>query len=298
MRWVRSHSTFQKPSPHFKRALLITIAGNVILSIIKGQAAILSSSTAIFADMVNSFSDVVYSSFLVVGLWLAQQPPDRSHPQGHGRFEPVVALIVTMTMSYAAYEAARSAIVRFSEGSRELVIGVPLLILMISMGVKVIMYFIIRRTASQTRSPGLEAAARDNLADVFTSAAAGLGVLGATYLHPLLDPMAGLIVSAWIMRSVVDMVKENLGYLTGAGAPQELLDQFIASVKEIEGVRGVHHVITEFAGPKLVVDMHVNIDGNMRMADAHGICDSAVAVLENYPEVDRAYIHMEPVGHH
>jgi len=297
MRWIRSHSSFSRPSPLFKRALFITIVGNVILSIAKAIAAYLSNSSAIFADAVNSFSDVVYSLFLAVGLWLSQRPPDRSHPQGHSRFEPLAALVVTLTMSFAAYEAARSSIVRFLSDSQTLVVGLPLVILLAAAGVKVVMYLIIHRAAESSNSPGLEAAAKDNLADVFTSVAAALGVLGAVNIHPALDPVAGLLVAGWIIRSVLEMAKENLGYLTGAGASQELLDQFVSAVMEIENVNDVHHVITEYAGPKLLVDMHINIAGDMRLDDAHIICDQAMAALEAFPEVDRAYVHMEPIGH-
>lgn len=297
MRWVRSDTSFSKPSPAFLRALAVTVAGNVVLSIAKGVAAYLSNSSAIFADMVNSISDVIYSLFLVAGLWLAQRPPDRSHPQGHSRFEPFTALIVTLSMSFAAYEAGRSAIVRFSEGGQSLVIGLPLLILLFAAGVKIVMFIFIHRTAEASHSPGLKAAAKDNLADVITTAAAALGVLGAQFIHPALDPIAGLIVAAWILRSVIGMARENLGYLTGAGAGQDLLDRFVTAVKAIENVDDVHHVITEYAGPKLVVDMHINVDGKLSLNAAHAICDQAVAVLEGFPEVDRAYVHVEPIGY-
>lgn len=297
MRWVRSYKSLSKPSLVFTRALMITLAGNVVLSVIKGLAAYLSNSSAIFADTVNSLSDVVYSLFLAAGLWLSHRPPDRSHPQGHSRFEPIAALAVTMTMSFAAYEAARSSIVRFSTGAQPLVIGLPLVILLLAAGIKVVMYLVIHRAAETSRSPGLDAAAKDNLADVFTSAAAALGVLGAVYVHPLFDPVAGFLVAVWILRSVIEMAKENLGYLTGAGASQELLDRFVDAVKIIDNVNDVHHVITEYAGPKLLVDMHINVDGRMSLDDAHIICDHAVETLEAFPEVDRAYVHVEPIGH-
>jgi len=182
--------------------------GNVVLSVIKGFAAYLSNSSAIFSDTVNSFSDVVYSLFLAVGLWISQRPPDRSHPQGHSRFEPIAALVVTLTMSFAAYEAARASIVRFSTNAQPLVIGLPMVILLLAAMIKVVMYFLIHHAAETSRSPGLDAAAKDNLSDVFTSAAAGLGVLGAVYIHPLFDPFAGLLVAGWILRSVIEMTKE------------------------------------------------------------------------------------------
>ncbi len=298
MRWVRSHASFEKPTTMFKWALVIILIGNVALAIAKGFAAYLSNSSAILADAINSLSDVIYSLFLVAGLWLSQRPPDRSHPQGHSRFEPIVALIVTMTMSFAAYEAARSAIARFTGGAQELVIGFPLIILLIATATKIVMYFVILGAARNAKSPGLHAAAKDNLADVFTSIAAGVGVVGTRFIHPFFDPVAGLIVAAWILRSVIEMIKENLGYLTGAGATQELLDKFVSAVKRIDDVDGVHHVITEYVGPKLVVDMHINVDGLMSLDSAHAITDQAIEVLEAFPEVDRAYVHVEPIGHY
>jgi len=297
MQRIRSQPSFSKPSPVFKRALFITLAGNIVLGVIKGIAASLSNSSAIYADFINSLSDVVYSLFLTAGLWFSQRPPDYGHPQGHSRFEPFTGFVVTITMTFAAYEAARSAIMRFRNGADPLDIGIPLLILLIAAVIKVLMYLYLHTAAEQSRSPGLDAAAKDNLSDVFTTAAAAIGVLGAQYISPLIDPIAGLLVAVWIMRSVVEMARENLGYLTGAGAPKELMDQFADAVMAIENVDDVHHVITEYAGPKLLVDMHINVDGNMRLDDAHAICDKAVEVLEAFPEVDRAYVHMEPIGY-
>lgn len=297
MRWVRSQTLSDKSGSVFRNALIITLVGNVILSVIKAFAANLSSSSAIYADMINSISDVVYSLFLIGGLWISRRPPDRSHPQGHSRYEPFIGLVVTITMTYAAYEAARSAIERFRYGEQPLVVGLPLLILLTSVLIKIVMYLFIHRVSEELRSPGLEAAAKDNLADVFTSTSAAVGVLGAKYIHPFFDPIAGLLVGGWILRSVIQMAKENFGYLTGAGAPQELLDQFVEAVKTIEHVDNVHHVITEYAGPRLVVDMHINVDGNMRLIDAHEICDRVAEVLEEFPEVDRAYVHVEPIGY-
>ena len=64
------------------------------------MVAYISGSVALYADAANSVSDVVYSLFMVVGLWMAQRPPDLSHPQGHSRFEPIIGLLVTASMAF------------------------------------------------------------------------------------------------------------------------------------------------------------------------------------------------------
>jgi cation diffusion facilitator family transporter len=297
MRWVRTYHHDEAVAGAYRRALIISLTGNLLLAVIKGLAAYISGSAAVYADAINSVSDVLYSILLIVGLWMALRPPDHSHPQGHSRFEPFAALFVTFTMAFAGFEAGRSSIVRFVRGSEPLTIGIPLVILAVSVGAKVVMYIFIKKAAVRASSPGLEAAAGDNISDVTTSIAAAIGIAGASYVHPILDPIFGLLVSIWIFKSVIELAKENLGYLTGAGADPELVERFRASVAEIDGVENVHHIITEFVGPKLIVDMHINVDGDLTLNAAHDICDSATEKLEKFTQVDRAYVHVEPVGY-
>ena len=297
MRWIRSFHQNEQTLILYRRAMLITLAGNIFLAVIKSFAAYWSGSSAMYADAANSVSDVLYSVILVIGLWVSQRPPDFSHPQGHSRFEPFAALIVTLSMAFAGFAAGRSSIIRFFEGGESIVLGIPLIVLAISIGIKVIMFYMIRKAARETASPGLEAAAKDNISDAGTSFAAALGILGSQFIHPLLDPAAGIFVALWIFKAVFDQAHENLGYLTGAGADPDIQNKFLEAVKKIDGVEDVHHIITDYAGPKLVVDMHINVDGELSLNQAHAICDQAIDALTAFPEVDRAYVHVEPIGY-
>jgi len=297
MRWIRSfHEQNRTPMP-YQRAMLITLAGNIFLAVIKSFATYWSGSSAMYADAANSISDVLYSILLVIGLWMSQRPPDLGHPQGHSRFEPFAALIVTLSMAFAGFEAGRSSIARFAEGGQPIILGIPLIVLIVSVTTKAVMFIQVRKMARETASPGLEAAAKDNISDVWTSAAVATGILGSQLIHPLLDPAAGIFVALLIFKAVFDQARENLGYLTGAGADPEQQKEFIEAVKKIDGVEDVHHIITEYAGPKLVVDMHINVDGELSLNLAHAICDKAIATLTAFPEVDRAYVHVEPIGY-
>lgn len=296
MRWIRDFEPDSSVSRKFRRALVITLTGNLLLASIKGVAAYLSGSTAVLADAINSASDVLYSILLVAGLWLSQRPPDMSHPQGHSRFEPVVALVVTGSMTFAGYQAMRTAIDRFLSGGASIEMGWPALALLISVLIKTLMFFAVRKTACELSSPGLDAASKDNLSDIATSMMAFVGILGSNYVSPLLDPAAGALVALWIFRSVFFTARENMGYLTGAGANEALREKILDTVRSITGVENVHHIITEYAGPRLVVEMHINVDGETTLNRSHEISDQAIAELEKLPEVDRAYVHVEPIG--
>jgi cation diffusion facilitator family transporter len=294
MQWIRDYQPDPEVARLFRRALVITLGGNIILAVGKGAVAYLSGSAALYSDAANSVSDVLYSLMMILGLWMAQQPPDIGHPQGHGRFEPIVGLLVATAMTFAGYEAGRTSIERFLVGGLAVAPGWPILALLISAVIKAAMYDAIRRIASQVASPTLGVVAQDNLSDVLTSGAAFIGVLGSRFLHPLADPIAGALVALWIFRAALSAWKENLRYLTGAGASRETREEIAAVAAKVPGVLGVHQVITEYVGPRLVADLHIDVDGSAPLFEVHRISDDVRAQLEALPEVDRVYVHVEP----
>jgi cation diffusion facilitator family transporter len=289
----------EQPDPHrqrlYQQAILIAIVGNGLLTAGKGTVAWLSGSSAVFSDAANSLSDVLYSLLMGGGLYLAQRPADKSHPQGHSRFEPVVSLLIATMMGIAGFTALREGVLRFLSGATAIEPGWPTAALAGSALVKVAMYLLVRHIGRQAHSPAIRASARDNLSDVLTSAAALLGVWGSRFVHPLFDPAAGVVVSLWIFRTTWEILYENIGYLTGRSAPQELTDHVVAAASSVPGVLGVHQVIADHVGPKLRVDMHIDVDGELTLNQGHAIADQVQAQVEALPQVDLAFVHVEPI---
>ena len=143
-------------------------------------------------------------------------------------------------------------------------------------------------------NPTLATAAKDNLSDVMTSIAAFIGVIGSNLISPIIDPLAGIMVSLWIFRNAYNAGKENLGYLTGKGASEEVRDKIVETASSVAGVLGVHQTITEYIGTRLVVDLHIDMDGSITLDEAHRITDEVTNKVEALMEVDRAYVHVEP----
>ena len=294
MRWVRDFKPQKNQGALYTKAIFITLGGNLLLAISKGIVAALSGSAAIYADAANSASDVVYSLLMVLGLWMATRPPDLSHPQGHSRFEPIVGLIVTFSMAFAGFEAARNAYTRYSTGGEAVALDLPTIILLISALCKAGMFVVIRRIARELTSPTLSTTAKDNLSDVLTSLAAFIGVLASNWIHPLADPIAGFLVAIWIFRQAFLAGRENLGFLTGKSADPDEVKKYIAAVEAVPGVIAVHHFMSDYVGPRLMLDLHINVDGNKTLNEVHEISDAVIRRLEEFPEVDRAYVHVEP----
>ncbi len=298
MQWIREEHPDPGKSRAYRTALIITLVGNILLAVAKGFVSYFSGSIALYADTVNSVSDVIYSVAMVIGLWVVLQPADLSHPQGHSRFEPLVGLVVATMMGIAGYEALRSSISRFVSGGSVISLDLPTIVLLISAAVKAVMFFLITKLARKASSPTLRATAKDHLSDVLTSVAAFLGILGSNFIHPLMDPLAGSLVAIWIFKSAFEAGKENFRFLTGAGANEAMRQKIIETAMSVPGVGRVHHMMSDYVGPTLVVDMHINLPGETSLDKVHAIEDAVVQALEAMPEVDRAYIHVEPIDEH
>lgn len=294
MQLVRDFKPQQDHQKLYNQAVWITLGGNILLAGGKALVAYISGSAAIYSDAANSISDVVYSLLLVFGLYVATRPPDISHPQGHSRFEPLTGLIVTVSMFFASYAAGSNAIQRYLAGGEAIKLDLPTLVLLFSAAIKAVMFVLIRNIGKKLNSPTLKTTAKDNLSDVLTSVAAFIGVVGSTVIHPLADPIAGFLVAIWIFIQAFKAGKENLGLLTGKGASPEEIDEFVKAVQSVPGVIQVHHIMTDYVGPKLIVDIHINVDGNTTLRDSHAISDAVAQKLHEFPQVDRAYVHLEP----
>ena len=297
IRQVRPAHTDPAQLRLYQRAIWIALAGNGSLVLAKGAATWLSGSTALLATTVDSATDLVYTLFMAWGLWRSQQPADEGHPQGHGRIEPVVGVVIAMMMSVAAWEVARRAIGGLWGEPVTFAWGLPAAVLIGSALVKVVMYFAVRGLGERARSPGILASARDNLADVISALAALAGVLAANWIHPLADPLAGLAVAAWIFRNALDILRENVGYLVGRAAEPELVARIHAAACAVDGVEGVHRVIADYVGPQVRAELHADVDGDMSFHDAHEISGAVQAAVEALDEVDLAFVHLEPVQH-
>lgn len=295
MKTVRDYQPAEQTRKSYVKAFYITIIGNLLLVAVKAVVASLTGSAALYAETANSASDVVYSLLMVFGLWISQKPPDHSHPQGHSRFEPLVGLLVTFSMAFAGYQAASTSILKLLAGGIAVKPGLPTLVLAMTAITKGVMYYAILQLSQKTQSPALHATAQDNLTDVMTSSAAFLGILGSYYVSPLLDPIAGLLVSAWIFKAVIGLILENIKYITGGSADKDVVEQILHITNSVPGVLRVHELVTEYVGPRLVVEMHVNVRGDLPLTEAHRINDEIVnRVLDNVQDVDRVYVHLEP----
>jgi cation diffusion facilitator family transporter len=294
IRYIRLYKPNPKQASLFKKALIITFLGNLILAVSKMAVALTGNSAAIMSDGLMSSSDLFYSIMMVIGFWVSQRPPDHSHPQGHSRFEPLVGLMIMTAMGFAAYQAVAQSIYRFQHP--QAIDPISTLVLVFGAVVKLGMFYQVKQIADQTKNPTLRTTAIDNLSDVFTTSGAFVGALGSNFLHSITDPIAGVVVGLVIARNAFNVGRENFNFILGGGANKETLEEITKIVRQVPGVLNLHSLCTEYAGPKLVVDMHVNCDANLPLYRVHQIETEIIEKIKMINDVDRVYVHIEPPG--
>ncbi|QLC33007.1 cation transporter [Halarchaeum sp. CBA1220] len=278
-----------------RRAGVVVLAANLVLLLAKGAVWWYTGSIAVGSEAVNSGADAVYSVVVLGGLYLTTRPADFEHPHGHERIEPFVALFVALGVFAAGagvlYNAS-TAVLTGSYGGAAGPAGVAVLVL--TALAKYGLYRYCRRTGERTNSPALVATALDNRNDILTAGAALVGVLGAMVGVPVLDPVAAGVVSLGILYTGYEIVRDNVNYLVGAAPPEDLRREILERALSHDRVRGAHDVVAHYVGPEVDVSLHIEVEGDLTLFEAHNIESAVVADIRSMPEVDDVFVHVDP----
>ena len=286
--------TDDRPRVLRKVGILLLVV-NVALVLVKGAAWLATGSLAVESEAVNSAADSVYSLVTVAGLYLTTQPPDFEHPHGHERIEPFVGLFVALgifaagaTVLYQSGQALLSGDVSVSRGPTAVAV------LIVAAVTKYGLYRYVLAAADSHNSPALTATALDNRNDILTASAAIVGVIGAGAGYPILDPLAAVVVAIGIVYTGVEVVRDNLGYLLGRAPPEDLRREIIRRALAHPDVEGAHDVIAHYVGPEIDVSLHIEVEGDRTLFEAHDIESTVVEDIRALPEVDDVFVHVDP----
>ncbi|WP_433625172.1 cation diffusion facilitator family transporter [Halomicrococcus sp. NG-SE-24] len=278
-----------------RRAGVVVLAVNLLLAAAKGAVWLQTGSLAVGSEAVNSLADSVYSVVVLAGLYLTTQPPDFEHPHGHERIEPFVSLFVALGVFAAGGLVLWRSTTSILTESITVTTG-PLAVGVL-VGTAVVKYLLYRYclyVGEETHSPALVATGLDNRNDILTAGAALVGVVGARLGAPVLDPVAAGVVSLGILYTGWEIVQDNVDYLVGSAPPEDLRAEIVEQALAHPEVRGVHDVVAHYVGPEIDVSMHVEVEGDRTLREAHDIETDVVEDVRQLPQVDDVFVHVDP----
>ena len=278
-----------------RRVGALVLAVNVGLVIAKALVWQATGSLAVGSEAVNSLADSVYSLVVLAGMYVTTQPPDFEHPHGHERIEPFVALFVAVGVFAAGGLVLWQAITTIRMGTVVTVGGTPAMAVLLATAiVKYLLYRFCLRVGIDHNSPAVIATALDSRADILTALAALAGVLGAAAGFPVLDPIAAVVVGIGILYTGVEIVRDNVHYLVGGAPPPELRAEIVRRALAHPDVKGAHDVVSHYVGPEIDVSIHIEVEGDMTITEAHDIESAVAESIRAIDEVDDVFIHIDP----
>lgn len=279
------------------KTIYLSILSNTLLAIIKGIAGVFGNSYALIADAIESTTDIFSSIFVLFGLKYANKPPDKTHPYGHGKIEPLITFIVVgfliTTATLIAYESIQH-ILTPQKTPEPWTLAVLVVIILW----KEISYRIVSKKGKETNSTVLKADAWHHRSDAITSITAFIGISIALIFgegYETADDWAALFAAAFIFYNAYLIFRPALGEIMDEHLHDDLIDEIRKISNQVEGVLGTEKCFVRKAGMKYHIDLHAIVDANLTVKQGHHIAHKLKDVLQSeIPNLEHVLIHIEP----
>lgn len=290
-----------------KEIYKVTLAGtavNAVLIALKFIAGILGRSSAMVADAVHSLSDFVTDIIVLVFVRISGKPHDKTHDYGHGKFETLATLIIGLILigAGAGLMAGGISLVIDSLHGHSLPrpTWLALSVAAISVVSKEILYRYTIVWGNRLDSPAVVANAWHHRSDAVSSLGTLAGISGAMFLGDrwrILDPIAAILVSVFIIKSGYDIAKPCVTELLEGSLPESTEKEILDTVLSVEGIHDIHNLRTRRIGNGIAIDMHTLMDGDITLNEAHSLATKAEQMLRSrFGANTYISIHMEPAN--
>lgn len=268
---------------------------NLCLFLGKFLAGSISNSISITADAFNNLSDAGSSFVTLIGFKLAGAKPDIGHPFGHGRIEYLSGLVVSGAIIVMAFELVKSSVEKIIHPQPVEYSFLALVILAVSIGVKLYMYYYNHSIGKRLDSAAMRATAMDSLSDSCATLAVLLAAVVGKKTGLAIDGYCGVLVGLFIFYAGVQAARETINPLLGQAPEPEFVEQIESLVMAHQEVQGIHDLIVHDYGPgRRMISLHAEVSAEGNILELHDMIDNIEGELQKELNCD-VVIHMDPV---
>lgn len=278
------------------KVTLISIMWNIILTLIKILGGVVGKSNAMIADGLHSASDIISSLGVLIGNKIAKTPHDKEHNYGHEKAETLVSFLLSMLLIYVALTISFNGVNSLLNLENvQVPTFLPLIISVISIGIKEYQYRITIKVAKKINSPSLKADAWHHRSDALSSVAAFIGIGGSLLGFKALDPIATVIVGLFVAKVGLDIFKEAINELMDYSIDEKDESQIISIANSTEGVLNIGELRTRKHGSMAYVDLTICVNKDLTVLEGHEIANKLeISILEELQIVKGITVHVEP----
>lgn len=295
---IKDYKNFTSPTVRIRYGMLCGAVGilfNILLFTGKIIAGTLTGSIGITADAFNNLSDAGSASITLIGFRLSDAKADKEHPFGHGRFEYIAGLIVSMAILLMGFELGKSSIDKILHPAPVTFSFLALGVLIASILTKLYMFFYNRGIGKKIDSAAMRATAMDSFSDVAATSTVLISTLIGKWTGWMIDGYAGLLVAMFIGYTGIRAAKETISPLLGQPPAKEFVDKIEQIVMAQDGVIGVHDLVVHDYGPgRRMISLHAEVPADGDMIQLHDSVDNLEKQLRKECGCE-AVIHMDPV---
>ncbi|MDR4987610.1 MAG: cation diffusion facilitator family transporter [Bacteroidales bacterium] len=277
---------------------------NLALTLFKLLAGLLGRSAAMVADAIHSVSDIITDLVIAGSLKYASRPSDGNHKYGHGKVETLAAAFVGGVLFAIGvgilYSGTVKIIGHFNEGPLQKPGMIAFYAALFSVVIKELLFRYTLKWGKRTESTVLIANAWHHRSDVYSSIGTLVGIGGAIFFGSqwvILDPLAAIIVSFFIFKVAVKIIREALLELIETSLPRKKEKEILEVAANVEGVYAPHDLKTRKIGSNIAIDLHIYVKDHLNIRDAHEITVCLEKRLrEKYGEETHISVHTEPLA--
>ncbi|MBL7131649.1 MAG: cation transporter [Candidatus Omnitrophica bacterium] len=279
-----------------KTCTLIGMGINIALTVFKLLAGILGFSKAMVADALHSLSDILTSVIVYIGICIGERPADEDHPYGHGNAETIAAGLVSFIILIIGAFAGISAILAIIHRQFRAPLMIALLAAIVSIIIKEGLFRYTISVGKKSNNPAVIADAWHHRSDVYSSIATLIGIAGARISFLYLDPLAGIIVSGFIVKIAFKIIRSNIEIIMDEKPSSVFINNIKAIVQKTEGVRNIDSIKAHRRGSTFTIDLEIAVDGNLSVEQGHRIASDVRAKLfKQAPNIRDVMVHVNPV---
>jgi len=275
---------------------------NFMLVLLKFATGTLGHSGAMIADAVHSLSDLGSDMAVLIGFRSIGKPVDHDHDFGHGKFETFVTLVVGVFLFVAALYIIANSGVSLAMSVQGVEPRTPGVIAVVAALLSVLskewMYHYTIRTARRIGSKAIAANAWHHRSDALSSVATLIGTGGAVLLggrFAVLDPVAAMVVGVLVAIVAIGFIKKSVHELLEGSLSSDEKDRILKIASSVEGIRTPHNLRTRQIGNSVAIDLHVCLDAEMTVREAHVIVRRVEDLLmQEFGKDSYVIVHADP----
>ncbi|MDE5887560.1 MAG: cation diffusion facilitator family transporter [Muribaculaceae bacterium] len=288
-----------------KQIYRVTIVGtivNALLIVVKFIAGVFGKSSALIADAVHSLTDFITDVVVLIFVHIAGKPRDTDHGYGHGKYETLATMIIGVFLAAAGIGLFFNGLKLVISSLKGEILPEPnwiaLSVALVSIFAKEILYRYTLREGKKLNSDAVIANAWHHRSDAISSLGTVVGIAGAMFLGEkwrILDPLAAVVVSIFIVKAGYDIIKPAINELLESSLPKDQTSEIEKIIRDVDGVKDFHNLRTRKIGNAIALDVHVKMDGNLTLFAAHDIASEIEQQLrKRFGKESMINIHMEP----